>query len=72
MQDKLTQSTVIGNRDHVARAVGSTVRVGPREQERAQPEIHVQKQGERIAAIVITCSCGEQVTIICDYEEQTQ
>ncbi len=72
MQDKLTPSTVIGNRDHVGNTVGSKVRVGPRAQERSQPEIHVQKQEGRIASIVVTCSCGEQVTIVCDYEEQTQ
>ncbi len=67
MQDKLVSSTGNENPDH-ARRIGSSVRIGPRGQAN-QPDIHVHKQGERIETIVITCSCGKQITINCDYAE---
>ena len=66
MQDKLISSTN-ANPDH-ARRIGSSVRIGPRGHGN-QPDIHVHKQGERIESIVITCSCGQQITIDCGYAE---
>ena len=74
MQNNLTKSTVVGNGRQVqsplkdCHAGSSQVRIGPPPQ-KTQPEIDVQKRGDRIESIVITCSCGQQITIRCDYAE---
>ena len=52
--------------------VGSPrVRVGPKQHCNSEPEIRVTKDGNRIESIVIACPCGEEITVICDYEENS-
>jgi hypothetical protein len=72
MQDKMIGSSPVGECEHVDQAANSKVRVGPRSQRHKQPEIHVYKQDGRVTSILITCACGEQVTVLCDYEEPGQ
>lgn len=50
-------------------SVGPKVRVGPRELSQPQTQIHVHKDGDRIEALTITCSCGEQITVQCNYND---
>ncbi len=68
MENKLAVDTA--QRRH--RAVGSRVRVGPKPGCGAEPEIRVMKSGDRIESIVIHCSCGEEITVICGYDENPQ
>lgn len=67
MQDKMTRSTVVGNRP------GSPSRPGQPRDHRTKsacvPEVKVTKKDGRIASVLIVCTCGEQVLIECDYEE---
>lgn len=70
MQDSLAAATGNGACRHSDPAAGSRVRVGPRRQEKRPPEIQVRKRDGRIESIVVTCSCGEQVTLVCDYEQE--
>ena len=67
MQDKLNESIETDNYGHVKTVVGSKARVGPRDNTKAQPEIDVRKEDGRVHSIVITCPCGEQVTVVCEY-----
>lgn len=55
--------------DRKQRAVGSRVRVGPKQHCAAEPEVRVNKEGNRIESIVIACPCGEEITVICGYDE---
>lgn len=68
MEDKLAVDSP--QRRH--RTVGSRVRVGPKQGCVAEPEIRVNKSGDRVESIVITCSCGEEITVICGYDEITK
>ncbi|MCC9602934.1 hypothetical protein LOC67_20485 [Stieleria sp. JC731] len=36
---------------------------------RREPEVRVIKQGDRIESIVISCTCGEEITVICGYDQ---
>ncbi len=46
---------------------GQRVKIGPKVACNAPPELHVQKKDGRIETIVVSCPCGEQITIHCDY-----
>jgi hypothetical protein len=72
MQDKLAPAIRVGNCNHAGHVAGAKTRVGPRQQATRPPEIHVQQRDGRIESIVITCSCGQQVTVVCDYEENSK
>jgi phage protein D len=49
----------------------SGVRIGPKSITReSKPDIHVHRVNDRIESIVVTCSCGEKITIQCDYPTQ--
>ena len=65
MEDKLGVS--VQDRNH--RMVGSRVRVGPKQHCPTEPEVRVHRDGDRIESIVIACSCGEEITVICGYDE---
>ena len=67
MEDKLG----VGVQERKQRAVGSRVRVGPKQHCGGEPEIRVLKEGNRVESIVIACTCGEEITVICDYEKTT-
>lgn len=71
MQDKLTDLTRLDNQFDHKRLVGSKVRIGPREQVDAKPkpQISVQKVDGRVQSLLITCACGEQITVVCEYAE---
>ena len=51
------------------RLVGSKAAAGKVEHQLSDPKIEVQKNNGRIEVIVVTCSCGEQITIDCQYDE---
>jgi hypothetical protein len=61
----------VGVQERKRRPVGPRVRVGPNTLCENEPEIRVNKQGNRIESIVIACSCGEEITVICGYDELT-
>ena len=69
MQDKLRNTTVTVDDRRATRLVGSRVNGAPSTSRAPKSEIHVNKQGDRIESIVVTCACGEQVTLFCDYSE---
>ena len=49
----------------------SRISVGRRRTDSERPKINVQKQGDVIQSIQIQCSCGEQITIQCNYGDNT-
>lgn len=65
MENKLS----VGVQERTQRPVGPRVRVGPNTLCEKEPEIRVHKEGNRIESIVIACSCGEEITVICGYDE---
>ncbi|MEO1615029.1 MAG: hypothetical protein AAFV88_04215 [Planctomycetota bacterium] len=65
MEDKVG----VAVQERKQRRVGSRVRVGKGHECESQPEVRVQRNGDRIESIVIACSCGEEITVICGYEE---
>lgn len=65
MEDKL--DVIVKDRKRLA--VGSRVRVGPKQHCATEPEVRVNKEGDRIESIVIACACGEEITVICGYDE---
>lgn len=65
MEDKLGVSV----KERTQRVGGPRVRVGPKQPCCNEPEVRVEKEGNRIKSIVIECSCGEEITVICDYDE---
>ena len=65
MQDELTHAPEL----HAKRVVGSRARVGPRDATCEEPEIQVQRKDGRIDSILIRCSCGEQITVHCQYAQ---
>jgi hypothetical protein len=52
------------------RPATTKVRVGPKSYCKSEPEVIVNRQGDRVESIVFKCSCGEEVTVTCDYGEQ--
>ncbi len=64
MENKLT--TVVPRKSHAGH---SRVRVGSRNYCESTPEIVVHHAGERVESIVITCTCGEEITVVCNYDE---
>jgi hypothetical protein len=70
MQDKLTNSMCLSDLPP-SRPASSSVRIGPRRPTSSEPEIQVNKRDGRVESIVISCRCGEQITIVCDYPEQS-
>lgn len=79
MQDKIMRPTVAQNRIRPRSPIVATARVGPRNIEHTQcaidedvetknhAEIQVEKQGERIDALIIKCACGEEIRVSCNY-----
>ncbi|OYP35215.1 hypothetical protein [Rhodopirellula sp. MGV] len=75
MEDKLT----VGTQARRVRAVGPRARLGGTAQLhspnangngcRSEPEVRVMKQGNRIESIIISCACGEEITVICGYDQ---
>lgn len=64
MEDQLT--TIIPRKAHAGH---SRVRVGSRNYCESTPEIVVHKGcSDRIESIVITCTCGEEITVVCNYD----
>lgn len=70
MQNKLMSSTIVGNT--AVRLSAANIPVGPQAGRKPQPEIHVQQEAGRIKSLVITCACGEKITLICDYAEKVE
>ena len=67
MQDVIAANVTVTDVNAVASAQ-RRVRIGPRNPSNKQAEVLVQKDSDQIHSIVITCPCGETVTIVCDYE----
>lgn len=67
MQDELIRGNVKVTSIAPGQSTKPRVTVGPPKPSDKQAEILVQKDGEQIQSIVITCPCGEKVTIVCDY-----
>lgn len=67
MEDKLGISV----QEFKQRVPGSRIRVGPKKLCGNVPEVRVMKDGDRIASIMIACVCGEEITLICEYDEAT-
>ena len=65
MENKLGISV----KDPAQKIPGPRVRVGPKQHCSSEPEVRVHKQGDRIESIVIACPCGEEITVICGYDE---
>ncbi len=75
MENKLT----VGPEPRRIRPVGPRARIGqlrsmpPNNSNsdmcRGEPEVRVNKQGNRIESIVISCACGEEITVICGYDQ---
>ncbi|QEF98527.1 hypothetical protein Mal15_25790 [Stieleria maiorica] len=65
MEDKLG----IGLKERTVRVGGPRVRVGPTKHCNTEPEVRVVKDGNRIESIVIACACGEEITVVCGYDE---
>jgi hypothetical protein len=72
MQDKLANSTCVSDPSPSRSAAGSSVRIGPRRPTSSETDIQVNKRDGQVESIVINCRCGEQITIVCDYAEQSQ
>ena len=69
MQSNMMNRIPVGNFRHIA----SPPAPGPQRAAHAhsQPEIRVNKSGERIDSIVVVCPCGQEVTIVCEYREES-
>lgn len=52
------------------RVVGSRARVGRRDASQSEPTIHVDKRNGRIQSIQISCRCGEQIKVVCEYHNE--
>ncbi|HVU25898.1 MAG TPA: hypothetical protein VHE13_17335 [Opitutus sp.] len=54
---------------HAAHALPSVAAVTPRSKPAAaaQPHIEVVKEGDKVARIIVTCACGEQIEVECLY-----
>jgi hypothetical protein len=65
MENKLS----IGLPDRKHRAVGPRARMGHAAVCKPEPEIRVNKKGDLVESIVIACSCGEEITVVCGYDE---
>jgi hypothetical protein len=68
MPDELVQGQVTVSSVSPSESVRNRVRIGPSKPSDRQAAILVQKDGDRIDSIVVTCPCGETITIVCDYE----
>ncbi|MEL6108258.1 MAG: hypothetical protein AAFU85_19705 [Planctomycetota bacterium] len=67
MQNQLAQSHDRSDATDTRRMVGARARVGCREPGRNEPQIHVNKSNGRIESIQISCGCGEQIRVVCEY-----
>ncbi|MGB7345731.1 MAG: hypothetical protein WBD20_16060 [Pirellulaceae bacterium] len=67
MQDEVIRGNVTVESVAPGQPAKPRIMVGPPKPKEKQAEILVQKNGEQIQSIVITCPCGEKVTIVCDY-----
>ncbi|QDT10265.1 hypothetical protein [Planctomycetes bacterium K23_9] len=67
MQDELIRGNVKVASVGPSSSARARVTVGPPKPSDRQAEILVEKNGEQIESIVITCPCGEKITIVCDY-----
>lgn len=67
MQNELTPTNDTNEASDSRRVVGARARVGRREQGRPEPQIHLNKSNGRIESIQISCGCGEQIRVVCEY-----
>ncbi|MFN3191389.1 MAG: hypothetical protein ACE361_12780 [Aureliella sp.] len=68
MQASLSNNSVSSNPTPKA----GVVRIGPRNMtQEKKADIHVHKVDDRIESIVVTCACGEKITIVCEYPTET-
>ncbi|MEM8736299.1 MAG: hypothetical protein AAGG44_18865 [Planctomycetota bacterium] len=67
--------TSVTNRKAGTKAIApksGVVRIGPRNMtQEKKADIHVHKVDDRIESIVVTCACGEKITIVCEYPTET-
>lgn len=66
--------TSVGNKNAAAKTMpkSGVVRIGPRNMtQEKKADIHVHKVDDRIESIVVTCACGEKITIVCEYPNET-
>ena len=69
MQDELMRGNVTVASIDPDESAKKRVRIGPPRATDRTAEILVQKSGEQIHSIVVTCPCGEKITIVCDYAQ---
>jgi transcription antitermination factor NusA-like protein len=68
MPDELVKGQVTVASVVRSESARNRVRIGPSNPSDRQAAILVQKDGQRIDSIIVTCPCGETITIVCDYE----
>ncbi len=61
---KHTLDTVALRAPHIHKAVASTGTVRPAAE---GPTVEVEKQGDKVVRIIVTCACGEKVEVECLY-----
>ncbi|TWU02364.1 hypothetical protein [Stieleria varia] len=69
MQDNVSPVNVTDVACHSPSTMRSTAMVGRRASDSAQPKIEIRKQGDKIESIVVTCACGQVITLDCAYGE---
>ena len=67
MENKLKNLTRHGPQS----TLRTRVLVGPNTAERTDPTMRLNRRGGRIESIVINCTCGEEITVVCNYDEPT-
>lgn len=72
MQNKLTAGDTPSDAHRYHQAAEPKVRVGPPKPDKTKPAIDVHKRDGRVESLVITCACGERITVVCDYAEKDQ
>jgi len=67
-----TTTAIIPGRRVVFAGGSAHVRI-PAETTSKEPQIEVVRENDMIRAIDVTCSCGQKIRLVCDYEwEDTQ
>jgi hypothetical protein len=46
-----------------------TVRI-PVRRDLGEPQVHIAREGDRIAHIDVVCRCGNRLRLVCEYEER--
>ncbi|MBW3542710.1 MAG: hypothetical protein KY476_20795 [Planctomycetes bacterium] len=73
MIDTRELERILGNREPIVPGryvmMGEPARVGPVASEHDEPQIEFVREGDRVRAIDVTCTCGERIRVRCLYED---